>query len=175
MKRVLSILAVIPLLAACSGAPAAPAPSLVSPSPSASVTPSPTPTPTPAPTPTPTPTSTSFAIGDEVSLGNASFTVSEYKVLDPKGRHLQSFMVRGCLSPDAEASPFSYVRWTAMGPDGERYEPSDWSYIQPKYGYEMDVKPGECVKGWITFETKEKIARLKYENASGQQFTYVLP
>lgn len=176
MKRLILLIPVV-LLAACSAAPASPmAPTAVQPAASAGAPMNTTPSPTPTLAPTPSPAApTTFEVGQEVATRAATFLISESKVIDPKDRNVQAFMLKSCLSASVEErATFSSARWTALGPDGERYQPSEWTDIQPGYLYEMEVDPGECVKGWLQFDTKDKLTELRYENAQGERFSYRL-
>ena len=147
------------LLAGCTAAP--------------TVTPTATPTqssstPTPTATPTPSPTPTLLALGQSGSTPTATFTMTERKLF-ADGRHVQAFMLQGCLSKTAEATSFTSSLWQAIGPDGERYNPAEWSDIQPGYKYDMPVSPGECVKGWLQFDTEDKIVEVRYQNSTGER------
>lgn len=115
--------------------------------------------------------------GETVQLAHVSFTLSERKIIPAKSSRgrLQLFMVKGCLNPGEEAAPFSYLRWTAYGVDSERFPPVSWSDIQPAYpSGDENVQPGQCVKGWIQFETDAQLVELRYANETGESITYKL-
>lgn len=174
MKRA-AILALLPVLVACSGAPAPSAPA-ATPTAVAAATSAPAPAPTTEkPTPTPSPTTTMLQFGQEGSTRSATFVISESKVFND-GRNVQAFMLKACLSEsEREANAFTSALWSAIGPEGERYQPSDWSDIQPGYHYEMPVSPGECVKGWLQFDTKDEIVEVRYQSQRGDRVAYAVP
>lgn len=172
MRR-LAVLVLAPLMGACSGAPATTPTSASSPTPSVT---SATPAPSRTPIPTALPTSALLEFGQEGATKAATFVISESKVIDPESRHLQVFMLRACMrATETEANAFTSSLWMAVGPDGERYQPSDWSDVQPGYHFEMPVQPGECVKGWLQFETRETLVEVRYQNDAGERVAYRVP
>lgn len=181
MKPLIALAGAALLLTGCSAAATAPVASTppATPLPPTTLMPTPTASPPPAAptstTPSPKPSSELLKFGEEGTTPTATFLFSQRKVVDPKKRHVQSFMLRGCLKAGSESTHFSSQFWTAIGPDGERYRPAEWTDIQPGFTYEMPVKPGECVKGWLQFETQDKLVELRYQNDAGARLGFEVP
>ncbi|MCW5954802.1 MAG: hypothetical protein KIT69_21310 [Propionibacteriaceae bacterium] len=113
-----------------------------------------------------------------MKFSDFSFQVQSSKRFRDSGRDVRAFLVKACVNDSSEPQTFSYMRWTAVGPDSERFEPTRWSDIQPSFPSGLDdsdeVKPGDCVKGYIQFEPDVKLTELRYANDRGDSATFDL-
>lgn len=187
------IAAAVLLLAGCGGQ-ATSAPTTPSTSTPATTTPT---TPTAAtssslpplvlttPTPTPKPTATALPLGATARIPNVDLTVSEYKgvyKVAVGSKSMQAVLVKSCVTkvPIGEQGIlFSRSPWRLIGPDSEQYPRSSTAYQDsksPKYPFSDDklYQVGECVKGWIEFDTSEPVVQVGYANSRGDSATWAL-
>lgn len=125
---------------------------------------------TPAPASSPTPAV--LAVGDSTTFldGAVTTTVLAYRqpagsrgIPDPDraGDTWGAIEVKVCTKPTSEVISVSTALWVLTYADGAVLEPSGVSYSQlpqPRYPWaDHEVRPGRCVRGWITYEVPAKL------------------
>lgn len=148
-------------------AQAATSPPVVTNTPTATPTPTPTPSPTPTPQPSPTPTPTApkdFPIGYKATYDDGTtvqvFTAEPYQSPDQfeqpqTDNRFFTTDVQECAGASAKnvsANPFD---WTLQMPDNTRID-SGIGARKPALN-STDLAPGDCARGWVTFETPAKV------------------
>lgn len=85
-------------------------------------------------------------------------------------------LVKSCVLSvpgDADHVAFTWDPWTAVGPDSESYPAANWQTVKtPEYPNDTDrgFDPGDCVKGWIVFDTSgDQIVGVHYQNSVGEE------
>lgn len=169
MKALFATGACLLLLAGCGGAAQQPASTVT-----VTTTATETVTATAEPEVEPTVDATGSAIGEKVDISGAvSFTVLEHATSEFAGEPNQGYLVEACAG---EAGPVSTAPWMAVGESGGRYQASgivgDPVYT-PTYPAAYDeaagmLDVGECLQGWMTFSTGERLVELRYSSDVGK-------
>jgi len=88
------------------------------------------------------------------SIQVAPPTSSSYIANLPAGSQFVGLDVQAC--PNAASTLQSSERWSLVDGQNGRYQPDNSTYtdLTPKYPYYPEqVAAGECIRGWIMFET----------------------
>ncbi|CCH77742.1 exported hypothetical protein [Nostocoides japonicum T1-X7] len=118
-------------------------------------------------------------LGQTLHGDGVDVTVTQFKAKVPMPQdqrtsgQLSAAMVKSCLHVDVASSSFSWTHWNVAASDSSQYPSSGttWgTWPGPMYPVEKKLKPGDCVKGWIYFDTEPgvKIARIEYSTDTNQ-------
>lgn len=154
MRRLLALVPVSLLLAACGGesvpSPSVPAPPSQSPSPSSSVTSSASPTPA------------GTRVGETNKDANYSTTVEEVVQAQTfDGKNYAAALVKSCVDvmpPEFQVIAFGWGSWSVVGVDRASYPSkfvSDGIPQSPRFPMSQAdgvFRAGECARGWVTFD-----------------------
>ncbi|MBK8462467.1 MAG: hypothetical protein IPL36_05395 [Nigerium sp.] len=180
MKRLVP-LALLALLVGCTGTPAATTTTTT-----AKATTTATTSPTPSASRTPSATAAPSAVmgmGGTAKTKATDYTLTDYKEIPANDTWgpWQLVKVRGCRHADAEPAPTSSSLFHVQDASGGRYQASyivgdsDFAPAYPSGNEPEDVlQPGECVEGWLPYETDATLVALVYANEAGERITWRL-
>lgn len=125
-------------------------------------------------------TQDTLVIGDTYEGPSASLQVVDFQIVEEYGMVVSGAQVVSC-NKSMQTVTFTSEVWLGVDADAGRYTPSfaGSSTLKPEYptstfDQTSETAPGECLKGWILFDT-DVLVELRYRSQINGDASWTVP